>query len=252
MRTLFQARHQRFDTLARGAKTAMTVALRARTEIGNLISVDNAPVDAALKSDFAKYCQGMRRIEDSHVQRQSEADEILKEYEEVRLVTNKKGSNTKSSLQSLPIRQFLLTNLYRAPDSDFLTFRIPIRTLAASLDNMAGFPFTDPDEARFEGPALFIRGTKSHYCSDDVLPVIGRFFPLFELRDIEAGHWVISENPEAFRSGESRVGLDESPLIVQPSPNSCKTRYRLYVTHVMVSCLSYRAPAPLLMPSFPV
>lgn len=66
---------------------------------------------------------------------------------------------------------------------------------------MADFPFKDPEEARFNGPALFVRGTKSHYAADDTLPVIGSFFPKFEVRDIEAGHWVISENPMAFRDG---------------------------------------------------
>lgn len=75
---------------------------------------------------------------------------------------------------------------------------------------MADFPFRNPDEVRFEKPTLFVRGTKSHYVSDDALPVIGRFFPTFELRDIEAGHWVISENPEAFKNGQlnSRLPLE--------------------------------------------
>lgn len=62
----------------------MTVALRSPTLVDSLISVDNAPVDAALSNDFAKYIRGMRRIEESRMIRQSEADEILKEYEEVR------------------------------------------------------------------------------------------------------------------------------------------------------------------------
>ena len=64
---------------------------------------------------------------------------------------------------------------------------------------MGDFPFKDPDEARYDGPTLFIRGTKSHYVADDVLPLIGRFFPRFELRDIESGHWVISEKPNEFK-----------------------------------------------------
>src|SRR4051812_26961485 len=111
----------------------MVVALRSKTPIANLISVDNAPVDAALKSDFAKYVQGMRKIEDSNVKKQSEADAILAEYESY-----------------LPIRQFLLTNLMRNEDG-FQRFRIPVRYLARSLDNMADFPFKDPDEARWNG-----------------------------------------------------------------------------------------------------
>ena len=61
----------------------MTVALRSPDRVATLIPVDNAPVDAALKSDFGKYIQGMRKIEDAHVTKQSEADSILKEFEEV-------------------------------------------------------------------------------------------------------------------------------------------------------------------------
>lgn len=55
---------------------------------------------------------------------------------------------------------------------------------------------------RFEKRALFIRGTHSKYVPDEVIPLIGQFFPLFELVDVEAGHWLISENPEAFRQGQ--------------------------------------------------
>lgn len=61
----------------------MTVALRSPQLVGALIPVDNAPVDANLKSDFHRYAQGMREIEDAQVRRQAEADEILKKYEEV-------------------------------------------------------------------------------------------------------------------------------------------------------------------------
>ena len=66
---------------------------------------------------------------------------------------------------------------------------------------MGDFPYKDPDMLRYDGPTLIIRGTKSHYVPDDVLPLIGQFFPKFILRDIESGHWVISESPEAFKQG---------------------------------------------------
>lgn len=62
---------------------AMTVALRSPTLVSSFISIDNAPVDAALQSGFSKYIQGMRLIEDARVQTQKEADEILKPFEEV-------------------------------------------------------------------------------------------------------------------------------------------------------------------------
>ncbi|KAF2452327.1 Alpha/Beta hydrolase protein [Lineolata rhizophorae] len=193
-----------------GAKAAMTVALRsalpssssyspspssssassedAGPSVAALVAIDNAPVDAALKSDFAQYVRGMRLVEDARVTRQKDADALLAPY-----------------APQLPVRQFLLTNLVRprgAPPDAPLKFRIPVRTLAAALDDMSDFPFKDPSEARWVGPALFVRGTKSHYVADDVLPVVGEFFPRFELADVESGHWVVSENPEGFRSGE--------------------------------------------------
>ena len=66
---------------------------------------------------------------------------------------------------------------------------------------MGDFPFKDSNELQFNGPTLFIRGLRSHYIADEMLPVIRRFFPRFTLRDIDCGHWVISERPEAFRQG---------------------------------------------------
>lgn len=64
----------------------MTLALQEPGVVADLVAVDNAPVDAILSRDFAKYVQGMRKIQDAGVTRQSEADKILQKYEEVRLV----------------------------------------------------------------------------------------------------------------------------------------------------------------------
>ncbi len=61
----------------------MTVALRSPQLLGSLISVDNAPVDANLKSDFHHYVQGLREIEEAGVSKQVEADDILQKYEKV-------------------------------------------------------------------------------------------------------------------------------------------------------------------------
>ncbi|KAI1339025.1 alpha beta hydrolase fold family [Xylariaceae sp. FL0016] len=164
-----------------GAKTAMVLGLDAPHLVAGLVSVDNAPVDAVLSTDFAKYVRGMRRIEDAGVMKQSEADAILKEYE-----------------PELPIRQFLLGNLHRPQGSSVQKFRIPLDVLAKNLNHMGDFPFKDPAAARFEKPALFVRGTHSKYVADESLPLIGQFFPRFQLVDIEAGHWLISEKPAEF------------------------------------------------------
>lgn len=68
----------------RGAKAAMAVALQSPERVSGLISVDNAPVNAALKSDFPKYVRGMQHVEQAKVSKQSDANKILEEYEEVR------------------------------------------------------------------------------------------------------------------------------------------------------------------------
>ncbi|PGH10965.1 hypothetical protein AJ80_07322 [Polytolypa hystricis UAMH7299] len=167
-----------------GAKTAMTVALRSPDLVSSVIAVDNGPVRASLGSEFAKYIEGMKEIERAGVTKQAEADSILQRYEE-----------------SLPIRQFLLTNLVRPKGENTLKWRVPVSTLGEALSNMADFPYGESDELKYTGPSLFIRGTRSNYVRDKSLPLIKQFFPNSQIRDVEAGHWVTSENPEGFRKG---------------------------------------------------
>ena len=63
----------------------MAVALQKPDSIANIISVDNAPVDARLESDFARRIQGMKKIDEAGITRQAEADKILEPYEKVPL-----------------------------------------------------------------------------------------------------------------------------------------------------------------------
>jgi pimeloyl-ACP methyl ester carboxylesterase len=99
------------------------------------------------------------------------------------------------------IRQFLLGNLYRPADQNTQKFKVPLKILGAALDNLGDFPYKDPEEVRFNKPALFVRGTKSRYVPDEAFPIIGKFFPRFQMVDIDSGHWVTSEKPEDFRRG---------------------------------------------------
>ncbi|CAK7222426.1 hypothetical protein SBRCBS47491_004862 [Sporothrix bragantina] len=173
-----------------GAKTAMVMALKTPNLVRDIVAVDNAPIDAALLSNFGKYVRGMKEIDRAHVNRQNDADKILQPYE-----------------KSLTIRHFLMGNMHRVKTANgehILQFRIPLDTLGKALDNLGDFPYKDPNEVRFKKNALFVRGTKSRYVPDEALPIIGQFFPKFEVVDIEAGHWLISENPEAFRDAVVR------------------------------------------------
>lgn len=176
----------------------MAVALRSPSRVSGLVPVDNAPVNARLQSDFGKYVRGMQHVEAEKVTKQSDADKILQGYEEVCLGFIKHHHGVMLTWQALPIRQFLLTNLIRSDDQT-MKFRVPLSTLGASLEDMADFPYREPGAVTYDGPTLVVRATKSKYVSDDSLPAIKKFFPNSEVANVEAGHWLISENPEAFR-----------------------------------------------------
>lgn len=126
-----------------GAKTAMAVSLRRPDLVAALVPVDNAPVDAQLSSSFPRYVRAMKQIDASKVMHSRDAYAIMGEAE-----------------PNMVIQQFLLANLKKEAGEAF-KFRVPVDTLGKSLDYMADFPFL-PEEGRFNGPTLFIRGTESH------------------------------------------------------------------------------------------
>lgn len=163
-----------------GAKAAMAVALRQPDLISRVIAVDNAPIEATLASGFGSYMRAMKHIESAKVKKQSQADEILAQYE-----------------KDIAVRQFLLTNATKVKGEEHIQWRIPVSILQSALDRMGSFPY-HPDKIRCVKPALFVRGTRSHYVPDEVIPIIGQFFPRFTLKDIEAGHWVMAEKPAEF------------------------------------------------------
>ena len=61
----------------------MTLALQSPDMVNDLVAVDNAPVDASLGGEFARYVQGMKKIDESDVTRLADADAILEPYEKV-------------------------------------------------------------------------------------------------------------------------------------------------------------------------
>ena len=67
----------------RGAKTAMTLALRYPNLVSKVVAIDNGPIHLPLKSYFPKYLQGMAKAEGAKVKSHLEADAILREYETV-------------------------------------------------------------------------------------------------------------------------------------------------------------------------
>lgn len=168
-----------------GAKTVMALALR-RPELPKMIvAVDNAPVClSASNGPFGKYIRQLRyALEDKKYLNIKDVDAELAKVEPVK-----------------EIRQFLLTNVDRGSKEQACRSKIPLDIIAKAVagGNIAAWPY-DSNVVRWSrGPALFVRGTQSAYVPDEVIPSIGNYFPQFEIKDVDAGHWLISEKPNEF------------------------------------------------------
>ena len=92
------------------------------------------------------------------------------------------------------IRAFLLQNLVFGDGSPH--WRIGLDHIAAGMADIEDF--APPSGARYDGPSLFIRGTRSDYVTPARMPAIAGFFPHVQHAAVEAAHWVHSENPNAF------------------------------------------------------
>ncbi|KAI5122520.1 hypothetical protein M0805_005248 [Coniferiporia weirii] len=167
-----------------GGKVAMTVALRPdlpKGMLSHLIIVDISPIRANLSSEFPRYVDGMLEIEsEGSVKSKKDAFNKLHEYEEDPL-----------------IRQFLLTNLEPTPEGNPIKFRVPLRTVKNSLPDIGWFPY-EAGEAAWDGPTLFVKGSKSNYIKLKHLDTMRQFFPKMRMETLEAGHWVHHERSKEF------------------------------------------------------
>lgn len=167
-----------------GAKAAMSVVLRKPDMCSMLVSLENAPVATKPQNAFPRYVKALLKIiDDPTVNTNTQAMERLKSVDD-----------------SIVVRQFLLTVLQRVKDEETGQFRfksrIPLGILNDAIvkGNIANWEF-NPWVHRYTGPSLFVRGTQSHYIADEYIVDIGRFFPNFEVKDIDAGHWLNTEKP---------------------------------------------------------
>ncbi|OBA21885.1 alpha/beta-hydrolase [Metschnikowia bicuspidata var. bicuspidata NRRL YB-4993] len=168
-----------------GAKTAMAVALRRPDLPKMVVSVDNVPVATlAVQLLFPKYIRQLRHsLEVEKRTKMSDVDADLAQVEPTK-----------------EIRQFILKNVRSGLRTDVCRSKIPLETIANAVvkGNIANWPYDHHVAKWTKGPALFIRGTNSPYVPDEAIADIANYFPQFEVRDIEAGHWVISEKPAEF------------------------------------------------------
>ncbi|KAI1797188.1 alpha/beta-hydrolase [Ganoderma leucocontextum] len=168
-----------------GGKVAMAVALDPELPpalLTHLIVADIAPARGPLSPEFQGYIEAMKRIEASEVKTRQEADRVLQPYEQV--------LDSNDPCQNPMTRAFLLMNLDHptAHHQRPLKFRVPVGLLGDSIPEIGGFPWS-PGERTFDGPALFIKGTKSKYINRHNVDTAKAFFPNMILEELDAGHW---------------------------------------------------------------
>ncbi|MFT4187250.1 MAG: alpha/beta fold hydrolase [Aeromicrobium sp.] len=163
-----------------GGKVAMTLALRHPDLLDRLVIVDISPNVSERAGEFAHLLGSLAALDLATLERRSDADEALR-----------------GPIPSDTVRQFLLQNL-RATDDGGYAWQANLDVLRRDLDVIGDFPEID---AVFDHPVLWIAGEKSDYVEEEDEPVMRALFPRTRLVTIkDAGHWVHSEQPEAFVS----------------------------------------------------
>ncbi|GAB4016208.1 alpha/beta fold hydrolase [Spirosoma migulaei] len=159
-----------------GGKTVMQYAMLYPGTFAKLVVVDIAPKFYPIH--HAEILRGLKAIDLAGIKGRTDADAILQQYEPI-----------------VPVRQFLLKNLYRNEQGGF-DWRINIPVIERELHGI-GEELTNPSVVT--DPTLFIRGSESPYIVDEDIPAIKRIFPNSQIETIQgAGHWVQAEKPVEF------------------------------------------------------
>jgi pimeloyl-ACP methyl ester carboxylesterase len=159
-----------------GGKTAMQFACSHPEKVSSLIVADIAPKYYPPHHD--EIINGLNTLTPTELRSRTAADKALAAH-----------------ISDWGVRQFLLKNLYWK-EKDQLAFRFNLKVLSEKL-NEIGEPIGGNE--MFEGPTLFLRGSRSEYIQEQDLPDIKKHFPLATLETIEnAGHWLHAENPDEF------------------------------------------------------
>lgn len=159
-----------------GGKTVMEYAVTFPGTYEKLVIADIGP--KAYPIHHTKILKGLNAVPINEIESRQQADDVLAGYEPL-----------------LPVRQFLLKNLYRKEEGGFgWRFNLPLLS-----SEMANVGREIVSEQPVEVPVLFMRGDQSDYILDQDWDGILKIFPQAQLVTIEnSGHWIQAEQPKAF------------------------------------------------------
>lgn len=160
-----------------GGKVAMHFSVRFPNLVDKLIVVDIAP--RFYPVHHKAILDGLNALELSKIETRYEANQELSKY-----------------IPDAAVRQFLLKNLNRTEDNEFV-WKLNLKVITEQIENVGRS--LEPDQLKFNGPTLFIRGTKSDYITPEEYKLIAEIYPnnfIASIRD--SGHWVHVENSALF------------------------------------------------------
>lgn len=160
-----------------GGRVALAFADKYPDLVGKLVIVDIAPRKYSGSKSIANLLEVMRRVNLANLTSISEIESLLKKYipdERVRFLVMK---NTKRGEQGFE-------------------WKLNLEIIYQSIEDL----MTPVNEKmHFTNPALFIKGGKSDFITQDDIALIYEMFPQARIEIIEnADHWVHVDEPEKF------------------------------------------------------
>jgi len=159
-----------------GGKVAIQLAQLRPSVVRRLVVADIAPI--AYPPHHQSVLAGLQAIDVSAVISRRQADEVLAEY-----------------VIEAGVRNFLLTNLVRAPEGGY-AWRMNLPGLIASYEVIRSAPAF---VGGYAGPTLYVRGELSDYIQPASEEAINRYTPAATIQTLAGcGHWLHAEKPADF------------------------------------------------------
>ncbi|KRB72845.1 hypothetical protein ASE01_22710 [Nocardioides sp. Root190] len=167
-----------------GGKVAMVLSLLHPERVERLCVADISPVAYPAGREFPGYFAAMRGMDLGEVRQRSDADRLLE-----------------PAVADTTVRSFLLQNLRRDPSAPHgWSWQVNLEVLERDLPVIGQWPEAQlADAAPYDGPVLWLAGSRSSYVLPDYDAAMDRLFPRNrKVTFKDTGHWLHSERPELF------------------------------------------------------